>query len=174
MHRQMDTSPWILSNLPGFPFKRKWRISSPAYVQPGLCTAELPGVQLASRRYLTSHSHASRCTLAQRLPVSNVDGKTRNLSASGGDVERDKRKELRKPRRPLRLVSQAQAKAGVNDPEGAVPRSRLALISCVYVPYARSIFRLKCSFRLLMLSTSLSSWCALRRLYAARFDFLCR
>ena len=53
-----------------------------------------------------------------------------------------------------------------------MPRSRFALISCVYVPYARSILRLKCSLRLLMLSTSLSSWCARRRLYAARFDFL--
>lgn len=54
----------------------------------------------------------------------------------------------------------------------AVPRSRLALVSWVYCPKARSIFLLKWAFLSLMKSTSLSAWYLRLRLYVLRLSFL--
>jgi len=54
----------------------------------------------------------------------------------------------------------------------AVPRSRLFLISNVYLPKARSIFLLKCSLRSLIESTSFSSRNVLLLLNALRFSSL--
>lgn len=54
----------------------------------------------------------------------------------------------------------------------AVPRSRLFLISSVYLPKARSIFLLKCSLRSLIESISFSSWYFLLLLNDLRFSSL--
>ncbi len=54
-----------------------------------------------------------------------------------------------------------------------MPRSRLALISPVYLPKARWIFLLKCALRSLMKSTSEPSRSWRRRLNSSRLRSLC-